>query len=216
MAMSVTVMLLAAQATIGTPAATMSQTMSTYAVVGLLGNEGCNGFGINSTSSRPPRCFARPRFRQRRCRRGIGPDRVVAVTPAVHTLLGVTNYLLVAVQVLSLSAFCCCVQIGAHCVQIWGGVLSQIGVSPREGDIPHRSSANPPWTGTLARRIGTVSKRTGPLWGQDQPWEPRIDNGYPNVVRTPTGEWRMWCVPNLGHSLCLVVPVSYCTSIAPM
>jgi len=34
--------------------------------------------------------------------------------------------------------------------------------------------------------IGAVTKRPGgALWGQDKPWEPRIDNGYPNILYDP-------------------------------
>jgi hypothetical protein len=33
--------------------------------------------------------------------------------------------------------------------------------------------------------IGAVTKRPEPLWGQDNPWEPRIDNGYPNILYDP-------------------------------
>ena len=37
--------------------------------------------------------------------------------------------------------------------------------------------------GTLAPAIGTVRKHgANPLLIQDQPWELRLDNGYPNVV----------------------------------
>ena len=34
-----------------------------------------------------------------------------------------------------------------------------------------------------------------PLFGQDKPWEPRIDNGYPNVVYLPDNgdkTWQLW------------------------
>ena len=34
-----------------------------------------------------------------------------------------------------------------------------------------------------------------PLFGQDKPWEPRIDNGYPNVVYLPNNgnkTWQLW------------------------
>ena len=30
-----------------------------------------------------------------------------------------------------------------------------------------------------------VKSPSNPLFGQDKPWEPRIDNGYPNVVHIP-------------------------------
>ena len=35
----------------------------------------------------------------------------------------------------------------------------------------------------------------GALFDQDQPWEQRIDNGYPNVVYAPGdpgGDWKLW------------------------
>ena len=37
-------------------------------------------------------------------------------------------------------------------------------------------------TSPLQPRVGTVIKHGKPLMTQDQPWEPRIDNGYPNVL----------------------------------
>ena len=44
--------------------------------------------------------------------------------------------------------------------------------------------------------IGEARKHAAnPLWEQDRPWEPRIDNGYPNVIHDPAdplGAWRMW------------------------
>lgn len=39
---------------------------------------------------------------------------------------------------------------------------------------------------------GTVVKHPAPLLRQDTPWEPRIDNGYPNAMRSPSGEWRLF------------------------
>ena len=48
----------------------------------------------------------------------------------------------------------------------------------------------------VAVSIGTVTKHPGnPLLIQDKPWEPRLDNSYPNVVHTPSdpmGAYRMW------------------------
>lgn len=48
----------------------------------------------------------------------------------------------------------------------------------------------------VTTEVGTPQKFTGnPLWEQDRPWEPRIDNGYPNVIHDPDdphGAWRMW------------------------
>jgi len=50
--------------------------------------------------------------------------------------------------------------------------------------------------GAVRREVGRTNKYEGnPLWQQDRPWEPRIDNGYPNViydVSDPLGTWRMW------------------------
>ena len=40
-----------------------------------------------------------------------------------------------------------------------------------------------------------VKYAQNPLFGQDKPWEPRIDNGYPNVVYTPNSgnkTWQLW------------------------
>eukprot|EP00038_Savillea_parva_P016737 m.17866 g.17866 ORF g.17866 m.17866 type:complete len:521 (-) comp3542_c0_seq1:152-1714(-) len=51
----------------------------------------------------------------------------------------------------------------------------------------------------LAIQIGKVEKYSGnPLFQQDKPWEPRLDNGYPNVVYDTAsglagdGPWRLW------------------------
>ena len=50
----------------------------------------------------------------------------------------------------------------------------------------------------------------GCLFTQDRPWEPRLDNGYPNVIKdyTPTGEerWQLWygdCVKGCGTQILL-------------
>ena len=50
---------------------------------------------------------------------------------------------------------------------------------------------------TLTPTIATVTKHpSNPLFIQDRPWEPRLDNGYPNVVYTTgsegDGPWRLW------------------------
>ena len=47
----------------------------------------------------------------------------------------------------------------------------------------------------LAIVAGSVAKHSKPLLVQDQPWEFRLDNGYPNVVYNPgdpLGDWRLW------------------------
>jgi|EP01046_Picozoa_sp_COSAG06_P001638 hypothetical protein len=49
----------------------------------------------------------------------------------------------------------------------------------------------------LALAAGTVTKdAANPLFIQDKPWEPRLDNGYPNVVYDPEskgdGPWRLF------------------------
>ena len=48
----------------------------------------------------------------------------------------------------------------------------------------------------VSREIGNTKKfENNPLWTQDREWEPRIDNGYPNVIHDPhdpLGAWRMW------------------------
>lgn len=51
--------------------------------------------------------------------------------------------------------------------------------------------------GNLQPVIGTVSKyHKNPLFNQDKPWEPRLDNGYPNIVYDSQsqgdGPWRLW------------------------
>ena len=49
---------------------------------------------------------------------------------------------------------------------------------------------------SITTEIGTPQKFSGnPLWNQDRPWEPRLGNGYPNIIHDPSdplGEWRMW------------------------
>ena len=58
----------------------------------------------------------------------------------------------------------------------------------------------------VKRVIGTVEKPAGgALFGQDMPWEPRLDNGYPNVVRSGKN-WQLWygdCVKGCGTQLLL-------------
>ena len=50
--------------------------------------------------------------------------------------------------------------------------------------------------GTLHLSIGAVAKHAAnPLFEQDKAWEPRLDNGYPNIVHSPSdpnGAWRLW------------------------
>ena len=48
-------------------------------------------------------------------------------------------------------------------------------------------------TGDAAVRAGAVHKDTrSPLLVQDQPWELRLDNAYPNVIKVAPGEWRLY------------------------
>lgn len=49
----------------------------------------------------------------------------------------------------------------------------------------------------LSKTTAAVTKHPrNPLFGQDRPWEPRLDNGYPNVVfdtdSKVDGPWRLW------------------------
>ena len=50
--------------------------------------------------------------------------------------------------------------------------------------------------GTVRTAIGAVTKHhSNPLLVQDQPWELRLDNSYPNIVHNPAdplGAYRMW------------------------
>ena len=50
--------------------------------------------------------------------------------------------------------------------------------------------------GSVRTAIGSVKKHhANPLLVQDQPWELRLDNSYPNVVHNPAdplGAYRMW------------------------
>lgn len=76
---------------------------------------------------------------------------------------------------------------------------------PRDSDgitrysAPGLLQAAPPPTG-LALASGDVTKDPeNPLFQQDKPWEPRLDNGYPNVVYDPEskeskgdGPWRLF------------------------
>ena len=54
--------------------------------------------------------------------------------------------------------------------------------------------------------VGSVTKAAqNPLFVQDQPWETRIDNGYPNLAHDPDdplGAFRLWygvCAGNVGN-----------------
>ena len=60
----------------------------------------------------------------------------------------------------------------------------------------------------LKRVAGVAKTRADPLLVQDTPWEPRLDNGYPNVVppESPTGPWQLWygdCVSGCGTQILL-------------
>jgi len=50
--------------------------------------------------------------------------------------------------------------------------------------------------GSVRAAIGTVAKhKSNPVLVQDQPWELRLDNAYPNIVHDPSnpmGAYRMW------------------------
>jgi hypothetical protein len=51
--------------------------------------------------------------------------------------------------------------------------------------------------GGIVTGLGPVEKSPrNPLFGQDQPWEPRLDNGYPHVMLDAAyqraGEHRPW------------------------
>ena len=61
---------------------------------------------------------------------------------------------------------------------------------------------------TYLTRVGKASKQGGRLLSEDQPWEARFDNGYPNVL-PPTsakGSWQIWygdCVAGCAVQLLL-------------
>ena len=47
----------------------------------------------------------------------------------------------------------------------------------------------------LKRQIGSAQRTDAPLMVQDKLWEPRCDNGYPNVIHNPgdpNGAFRLW------------------------
>ena len=74
--------------------------------------------------------------------------------------------------------------------------------------IPIISIAERSPTSGVSTVIGKVEKHSSnPLFVQDKPWEPRLDNGYPNVVFEPeTGSWRCWygdCVKGCGSQILL-------------
>eukprot|EP01047_Picozoa_sp_COSAG01_P058517 COSAG01_NODE_6906_length_3444_cov_8.863677_6_plen_191_part_00 len=87
-------------------------------------------------------------------------------------------------------------------------VPSSDGWPPREsatGTVRYSTlgalfAPSPPSSGGgLSPTTATVSKHPGnPLFGQDKLWEPRLDNGYPNVVfdsesaALGDGPWRLW------------------------
>ena len=60
----------------------------------------------------------------------------------------------------------------------------------------------------LSRATGVASRDPSPLFGQDKPWEPRLDNGYPNIVAPAAegGAWQLWygnCVKGCATQLLL-------------
>ena len=90
------------------------------------------------------------------------------------------------------------VLLGASCVA---------GAAPTS-TIPIISVVDREPTAGVATVIGKVQKHpSNPLFVQDRPWEPRLDNGYPNVVYEPdTGVWRCWygdCVKGCGSQILL-------------
>jgi len=73
------------------------------------------------------------------------------------------------------------------------GALRHSALSLLSGSAASNAAA-----ANLTMVIGTVQKHPGnPLFVQDKPWEPRLDNGYPNVVYDANavgtdGPWRLW------------------------
>lgn len=60
----------------------------------------------------------------------------------------------------------------------------------------------------LKRVAGVAKTRRDPLLVQDKPWEPRLDNGYPNVLppESPKDPWQLWygdCVKGCGTQILL-------------
>ena len=60
----------------------------------------------------------------------------------------------------------------------------------------------------LSRVTGVARRNPSPLFGQDKPWEPRLDNGYPNIVAPASegGAWQLWygdCVKGCSTQLLL-------------
>ena len=60
----------------------------------------------------------------------------------------------------------------------------------------------------LSRVSGVATRSARPLFEQDKPWEPRLDNGYPNVVPpdASNGAWQLWygdCVKGCGTQILL-------------
>jgi hypothetical protein len=67
------------------------------------------------------------------------------------------------------------------------------------------AALNVPLPKTMTFKIGTVSKNPNPMFVQDKPWEPRLDNGYPNIIQTATGYECFYgdCVKGCGKQLLL-------------
>lgn len=71
----------------------------------------------------------------------------------------------------------------------------------------------PKESGSVVTDYGPVQKFVGnPLFNQSEAWEPRIDNGYPNVMydtanpRDAQSPWRLWygdCVQGCGNQILL-------------
>ena len=81
--------------------------------------------------------------------------------------------------------------------------------------LSHPSS--PPLPPGIDIVLGRVSKHKVPLFGQDRPWEPRLDNGYANVAYDPSdphGRWRLWYGGCIGpdDALCATQTLSYARS----
>ena len=87
--------------------------------------------------------------------------------------------------------------------------------SPSQSAVPYTTSkyaaialAAGKLSNGLSRVTGVASREPSPLFGQDKPWEPRLDNGYPNIVAPAAegGAWQLWygdCVKGCATQLLL-------------
>ena len=79
----------------------------------------------------------------------------------------------------------CCL---SCCLLCWLPTAAATTIAPLpSAQYSVAAAASTPLPSGIITRIGRVTKHpSNPLFIQDKPWEPRLDNGYPNIIHHPT------------------------------